>query len=298
MIHSSRPFLIEPLEARIAPAAVFVNPNTATFTDVDGDLVTVKFSKPLLSAQNIGTILKTAPTGAMGGEQLNEINLQSFLSSTEATGTDITVTARPQDANGDRLPDGDGLVNVGQINAGGVFVAPGIDLGAVTIRGDLGKIVAGNNNQQGGGLKSLTAISLGRFGLTTGAPDLSSAVVGVVQKLTLASDFSATTFYAQAIGSVNVGGSLISGEISSAGNVGSIKIKGDLAGSITANNDGTRIGSIQVGGSFTAGTIWGDDIGKISITGDVRGTVANSAKILAIGNVGSIFIGGNLAGQQ
>ena len=38
--------MIEPLEARIAPAALtFLNSKTATFKDVDGDLVTISISK-------------------------------------------------------------------------------------------------------------------------------------------------------------------------------------------------------------------------------------------------------------
>lgn len=37
---------IEPLEGRIAPATL-VNPSTLTFTDFEGDFVTVKFSKPI-----------------------------------------------------------------------------------------------------------------------------------------------------------------------------------------------------------------------------------------------------------
>jgi hypothetical protein len=40
---------IELLENRIAPAALFLNSKSASFSDSDGDLVTVSFSKPILT---------------------------------------------------------------------------------------------------------------------------------------------------------------------------------------------------------------------------------------------------------
>src|SRR6476659_2580849 len=64
---------IEALEARIAPAAVFINATTATYNDTDGDHVTVKFSKPLLTVANVDTVLVTAASGV--GEQLQMIDL-------------------------------------------------------------------------------------------------------------------------------------------------------------------------------------------------------------------------------
>ena len=41
--------MIEPLESRIALASA-LNNTTLVFTDVDGDLVTVKFSKPIAAS--------------------------------------------------------------------------------------------------------------------------------------------------------------------------------------------------------------------------------------------------------
>src|SRR5687767_9946220 len=40
----------EPLEGRIAPA-ILLTPSTVQFTDTDGDLVTIKFSKDLFTGQ-------------------------------------------------------------------------------------------------------------------------------------------------------------------------------------------------------------------------------------------------------
>src|SRR5262249_27596031 len=61
------PAVIEPLEARIAPAAVF------TFTDVDGDLVTVKTSKGTNDQLAALITPHLVPAGSLGGKQLQEI---------------------------------------------------------------------------------------------------------------------------------------------------------------------------------------------------------------------------------
>src|SRR5687767_8060874 len=46
----------EPLEGRIAPA-ILLNASTVQFTDTDGDLVTVRLSKPLLQGASLDTLL-------------------------------------------------------------------------------------------------------------------------------------------------------------------------------------------------------------------------------------------------
>ena len=48
---------IELLESRIAPAAVFINSSTARCTDADGDSITVKFSKGILTQDNVDEVL-------------------------------------------------------------------------------------------------------------------------------------------------------------------------------------------------------------------------------------------------
>ena len=89
---------IEPLEPRIAPAAVF------TFTDVDGDIVTVKTSKG--TNADLAAVLTFSDPAAANPRQLQTINLSS---SAGFAGTDLSVTAK-------RGPTGgDGRVNVGYI---------------------------------------------------------------------------------------------------------------------------------------------------------------------------------------
>ena len=48
---------IENLEQRIAPA-VFVSPNVVTYSDHDGDDVTIRISKPLFTAGNIANVFQ------------------------------------------------------------------------------------------------------------------------------------------------------------------------------------------------------------------------------------------------
>src|SRR5262245_56852478 len=111
---------IEPLELRIAPATL-VNPTTVTYTDVDGDLVTVKISKgafqdpahPLFGTDdftfmNIGV-----------GEQLQIVNLSDDGSDFQGANLTITAVRGPM--------GGDGRANVGHLNSAGR------DLGVVTV---------------------------------------------------------------------------------------------------------------------------------------------------------------------
>src|SRR5687768_7656371 len=139
--------MLEPLEDRIAPA-VIVNPGNhkvATYTDADGDTVTIRVTKgDLLDATFV-----TAASGV--GEQLQRIVLpagQGF------DGTGISITAK-------RGPDGNGLVHVGAIDA------TNVDLGAVLVRGDLGQIDSGDATTRTAGIKALTVASLGEYGTST-----------------------------------------------------------------------------------------------------------------------------------
>src|SRR5262245_32439858 len=96
--------LLEPLEGRIAPASVL------SFTDIDGDRVRVNCSA--------GDITNAATFASSGlGKQLQVLDLRAIA----FQGANISTTVT-------RAAGGDGLVNVGQINAAGR------DLGTVTIQ--------------------------------------------------------------------------------------------------------------------------------------------------------------------
>src|SRR4051794_30531085 len=191
---------IELLEPRIAPA-VF-----AVFADVDGDRVTVTISKgtpPSATTPGDADIVES-PIRVVNGEaasQLLRINLQG---NQVFKGANITVTATPQDFDGDGVLDGDGLVNVGFIDASG---GGGIDLGTVFIDGDLGRIAAGDATLTTPGLASLTTKSLGRFGTSTGASVVGVTVTGKLGALTVSGDVRVPVS-ATSVGAATIGGSL------------------------------------------------------------------------------------------
>ena len=75
--------------------ATLVNASTLTYQDADGDTVTVKLSKPLLSAGNADNVFGF-DTGKVNGDnslkqQLQHIDLGSFAAA--GNGTNITITA-------------------------------------------------------------------------------------------------------------------------------------------------------------------------------------------------------------
>src|SRR5205823_4168798 len=121
---------IEPLESRIAPALA-----TATFTDVDGDLVIVISTKGTSAQLHDALVLSNPNDPANSPHQLQALNLGAPFANAV-----INITASPKTDPNTQQQIGNGLVNVGSINASS------IDLRAVFVGGDLGKIVVGNNN--------------------------------------------------------------------------------------------------------------------------------------------------------
>ena len=297
--------LIELLEPRIAPAAIFVNATTATYKDVDGDMVTVKFTKPILTSGNVTGVLVT--TGAGLGDQLQTIDLTAAGIAVSPAGTNVTVSVKLAPATGD------GLANVGAINA------TGIDLGIVTVKGDLGMIDAGNATTTTPGLKSLAVQSLGRFGTTTGAPDLESDITGALSVLIVRSDivgaFINVTGGADGkIGALTVGSSLLggatlrAGAIYATGNIGPVKIGGNIEGGdgeATGQIRSTtgKIVSLTLGGSLLGGggTDSGQitsfrDMGAVKIGGDIRATDADATGSIFSAGIASVTLGGSLIG--
>src|SRR5207247_2214508 len=108
-------------------------------------------------------------------QQLQAINLTAL--GPAASSTWVTTIAIHSAITG-----GDGFAAVGQIDA------TGIDMGAVTIDGDLGCIVAGDATTTTAGLRGLTVQSLGMFGTNTGAPNLNTVVQGKLGFLSVKSD--------------------------------------------------------------------------------------------------------------
>ncbi len=273
----------EPLEARIAPAILF------TYTDVDGDLVTVKISKG-----NPGDAIFTHPA-VVGtfGDQLQKIDLAGNQVFKGAT---ITVTAKPQDVFGNGQIRGDGLATIGFIDASG---GGGIDLGAVTIRGDLGKIKAGDATLTTPGLAALNVSSLGRFGTDTGAPDTSSGIVGKLSVVTVLTDLLGSVLTNE-LGAVKVLGTM-RGFLSSDAMIGMVKVGGDFRGFLSTSGPG-KIAGLNVGGSFISDSVFfgtltaGGDMGLIKIAGDFRAGGSGSGVMQIQGKLAGLKIGGSYLG--
>ncbi len=323
--------MIELLEDRIAPATL-ISPTVVTYEDADGDSVTVKFSKPILATKTIANSVLVFDTGAVflpgdsgiitGPQQLETIDLT--MAGVDVSGISVTVKAKHSAMLG-----GDGYANVGAINA------PNLDLGTVSIQGDLGHITAGvTASFAKPALKSLQVQSIGQYGLTTqaaGTATLESDISGPVTKIVVKDDVVGAYLNVSgsgtpaadegAIGSVSIGGSLVAGDailtgaIRATGKIGALKIGGDVVGGadsdtglITANG---TIGKTTIGGSLIGGS--GQGSGSIvSVTGITSITVAHnlvggpagssdttgaaSGVINGGAFIGSVKVGGSLIG--
>ena len=294
--HQSYFAAMEYLESRLLLSSqVFASGHTATYTDPDGDGVTITVSKGNLSPEDFGS----SPQGA--GQQLDEID----LSDPSFNGTDLLITT-----------SGFGQANVGYINASG------INLGNVTVVGDLGRINAGSGH--GTAVHSLTVQSIGEFGLSTqdGSGDLTSNLVGALGSLVINGDLNTAAILvtggnSASIGSIDITGSLIgdandfSGSIQSQGSIGSVRIQGSLMGDAGKGSAGItseigKIGSLVVGGSILGGSgphsaavSAATSVGDVSISGDVQGGIGDySASIIGKGALGALFVGGSVMGGQ
>jgi hypothetical protein len=285
---------LDRLECREVPSVVIVNPTTATYTDVDGDHVTIKTSTGTLTA----SLFTTLATGK--GDQFQKID----LSGGGFDGTSLTVSVA-------KVAGGDGRANVGYINSSGH------DLGTVIVKGDLGRIDAGSDSATVPAIQSLAVTSLGRLGTDTQAAggSLESNIEGTLGALAVAGDLKdALVFDDGKIGPITIGGSLIggeadhSGEILSVSDMGAVKIGHDLqggsgspSGSVISQSQlaGVTIGGAIIGGSATdSGEISSShDMGLIKIGHDVLGGLGpNSGIVDSAGKLAGVTIGGSLIG--
>lgn len=306
---------IEPLELRIAPATL-VNPATLTYTDIDGDKVTVTastgafvFANPPNGTAFTDTFVFTAPN-AIGGQQLQLVDLRQ---GSGFQGADLTFSVV-------KAGSGDGLAAVGLI------LATGIDLGKINVKGDLNEIDCGDDDTTTPGLELLSVRSLGRYGDATDplVSGLKSDIKGALGALRVSEDIRDASIVVTAdvdadakIGSITIGGALIggavagSGQILAEGDIGAVKIGRDLIGG-DGSGSGTlvtkgRLGNVTIGGSVVGGS--GDDsgqfggnggLGAVKIAGNViGGSGLRSGTLLTDApgaKIGPVTIGGSLLG--
>ena len=199
--------------APLSDLAIAANGLSASYTDADGDLVTVKITKGALVAGDF-----TFAFAADNRQQLQRLTLDAA-----DAGANLTIASKRSKLGGD------GFTNVGFISAAGVA------LGAVTVDGDLGQIDAGAVNV--GAVKSLTVQSLGALGLTSQATggSLTSNLTGNLGKLTVkASIHGATILGSASIGAVAINGSFLGGQLSAGADLGAVSVRGDIVGTAAA----------------------------------------------------------------
>lgn len=323
--------LIEPLEDRIAPAAVTISANgkMAVYTDTLGDAVHVTTSKgTFTSAQFIfdpntpGQLTELALTGSQG-----------------FNGANLVFSVIP-------VAGGSATVNVGYIDA------QNLSLGSVTLPGDLGRIDVGGGPSSKA-LGTLNVASLGVQGAATqGGLSVSTVsnitgtlgtvnVSGNVDGTVTAQDYRSRPGTGK-IGHLNIGGSLDgntssgSGQIFFSGSLGTAVISGgieggsaDFSGTIAGygTSPGTfetfsKIGSVTVKGSVPddpnpnpspipslpgtsilggsgglSGGIVAVDVGTVTVAGDIHGgTGIASGGIQGAGKLGTVVVDGSLIG--
>lgn len=279
--------VIEPLENRIAPA-------TFQFTDIDGILVTITSSKG--SDANLQQVAILATEGS--GQELRELRLSDL--------PDVFSGANLSIIKGEA--DDTQFVNIGFINGFGV------DLGKVTVDGDLGRILAGDSNSKTPSVKSLKVGSIGVQGLDTQDPggSLDSRFVGRLGSLSVQGDIKEASI--TALGIDPDPDPNVSSAIDGRGDIGDIFIGGNLLGGVAdrsayiyAKGD---IGNVKIEGSVLGGS--GDfsatitterKMGKVEIGGTLQGgltsgvAVSNFAgRIFAAQTMGSVTIGQSLIG--
>ncbi len=199
---------IELLESRIAPAAV-----SFIYQDLDGDLVKITASRAGAAAPP----LDAADLALVGGGATGQL---ATLTLTEAgfDGAKIVFTVT-------KKPGGDGLAHVGFINA---FDR---SLDQVIVKGDLGRIVAGDTiTANDPGLNLLQVRAMGTLGLVSqgGSGNLESTITSKLGALKVAGDFTDAHIFVTTppgpgadgqIGSIFIGGDLIGGTLLNSGGI-------------------------------------------------------------------------------
>lgn len=239
------------------------NGRTLTFSDVDGDKITIAASKGTLSFDNFD--FQTTETGLAIGT----LNLSGLVGQ---SGVSLSISARPQRGSDGRM-QGDGRIDIGLINADHV------DLASLTVSGDLGGLIAGTGNARKPAIGTLTIGSFGQMHLpsTTGTIDVNGSIGRIVSR-----------------------GPLSGLDLDIAGSLGSLRTSGGLDGTHLAVKDGLK--SLVVAGDIVDSTVHaGTSLGSITVLGSVTGsrftgiggTTAKTATVFS-----SISIKGDLADSE
>jgi len=267
------------LTALVPKVAISGGGKIAKYTDVDGDLVTVKTNKGVFEESDFTFVPQG---GLIGGAQLTALKLDAGF-----VGANISFIAKRD------LINGNGFVNVG------FFDASGVNLGTVALKGDLGAIEVGDGLGTSA-LKSLTVQSMGRLGTFTQEPGGSIGLnaLGRVGTVTVKSDVVGGDFLAAGFTTIKVTGSFVGGSITAATDITTLSIARDIRGTeadpveisafgkAVAPKSGAdyAIKTLSVGGNVE----WANVRLGLSVSGD------NSDASIATVKVGGDWIASNL----
>ena len=246
-----------------SPIALSKDHKTATFPDTDGDIVSVKVSKGALSRHDF----TFTSNGSLGTLDLHD----SLFA-----GTDVTISAK-LGKNG----AGNGVVFMDKIDA------HGIDLGKVSVSGELEQIFAGDSFVKTPGVKSLTVDTLGSNSSGPTAAELHSKIVGALGTLTVKGDAEGMDFEVTGGQFAGIGKIAITGFMNSfpfnTGKAGFIHASGDI-GAVSVGHD-------VIGGADFSGIAAGGRLGKVTIGGALTSPNATKPVILsALGKLGATTV--------
>ncbi len=285
----------------------YLTARTAKWIDVDGELVTVTASKGnLFKAGFLFKAVSQADNNIaineLGGRELTQLNLasagQSFLRA------NISITSSPQPGFDAKGIVQDGLVNIGTIrsndltNLTDTLDIVGVDLGVVTVEGDLTSIVVGDNFNDA----ALQQLSVKSFGVKDpGQVSISASGIGF---LNIAGDMRGNLFVKGAqfanIGRLNIGGILRGGDGGGDSTIGSINLTGTLGSSVIGGIVGGGVASgletaDTINDNAGSGSITAGNITKVVVKGSILGgTASSTGSIVSSKNIGSVSVGGSV----
>lgn len=259
---------------------------SASFLDVDGDEVVVKVTGGKLNADMF----------TFDGDG-NLLFVDLNAGGTLKRGANISFLVTPR--------GGDGLLNVGAISGSG------LNLGRISVTGDLGQIDLTPLNPLKPALKQLVVGSLGMMGEANQIPGtidpLLSEIGGSVTKVLVKRNIQfASLFIEGSLGNITIngefnglgalnstqlaalglatadvaGGSTLANSGLSAGSIGKLNIKQSLNNA--AVQSGGNIGSASVGGSVNRGAIVaGANIGVVKVFNSITSDDINSPSVIA-----------------
>jgi hypothetical protein len=273
---------------------------SATWRDVDGDFITLKASKGILTTANFAML----PLN--GGLLLGALIFNDPI----ANGLSFSIAAK-----------GPGKT----INMGGIL-AEGLDLGTIKIAGDISRIIAGS----GGNLPAIANLDVFSIGASGAANDLGNSTLsqirGNIGAISIQRNFESAILYVDSgarpsIGNFKIAGQLKGGSsdgagyIFASGDIGTIDIRGGIAGGagfysgsiqtlgriqkITVGGDITGAGGIRSGAIFAHGfhASTAAGIGNISVKGSLSAGSGNeSGGIYSYGTISNFKIGRNFTG--